>query len=493
MRKELQFILDVSWFGMAALASWLIRLGFGNGLEMLGTVLPYFAISVAVAVPVFRFFRLRAHSYRFFSPHDFLQMVLVVTLALLLAVSVSFGLFRLEGIHRSLPVLHWVVAILGFSLLRFLAYMSANGTANRKCQGDTRVPVLIIGYSPLAEVLLRLLQSEQGGGFVVAGILDEDRMHLGLHLRQSKVIGHPAELPQIMAQLAIHGMPVKKIVLATDRAVLSAQSRATLSRLEEEARLEVMDFVQQTAVFFDSLATGPVPEPVAAPDCFPVPRALWEQAEAKVAAYAPLKRLFDVVAASILGVLALPVLVLVVPAIWASMGAPFYFWQERPGRNGKVFRLYKLRTLGHGVGPDGNILGDDERQTGVGRLLRRTRLDEIPQILNVLRGDMSFVGPRPLLPADLPEGMPDWVRLRSMVRPGITGWAQINGGQAVSKEDKLILDAWYISHMTLWTDLRIIWGTFKVVAGGEVLDHATIRAAYLDLGVAGQDAAPLLG
>jgi len=175
---------------------------------------------------------------------------------------------------------------------------------------------------------------------------------------------------------------------------------------------------------------------------------------------------------------------MLIPLIWLSMGRPFYFWQERPGRNGRIFRLYKLRTLGHGVDGDGEIIPDAERQTRLGRFLRRTRLDEIPQLLNVLIGDMSFVGPRPLLPIDLPADLPAWARLRSLVRPGLTGWAQINGGQAVSKEDKVVMDVWYLAHMSLWTDLRIIRATVKVVLKGEKLDHGNICASYRDLGLA---------
>ena len=479
--------MDVLWFGLAGLIAWGIRLGLWAAIDTAEIFLPYFAVSLVTAIPVFRALRLRGNSHRFFAPHDFVQILLAVTLAILLTVSISFGLFRLEGIQRSLPILHWTIAVLGFSMLRLLAFLAAHGALwreDRHAHSQARVPLLIIGYTPLAEIFLRMLLSNQGGHFFVAGIVDEDAKHQGLHLRHSKVIGRTDELPQILAQLTIHGMPVQKLVLTRKRKTMGARAQSVISRLEKTGQIEILDFHAQTTAFFNVLGTSTTLEPMPVAEGLPVPREIRARAESAVASYSRGKRLFDLAAACTLALLMLPIMAIAIPAIWASMGAPFYFWQERPGHGGKVFRLYKLRTFAHGVGPNGEILDDKERETGVGRFLRRARLDEIPQLWNVLRGEMSFVGPRPLLPADLPEDMADWVRLRAMVRPGITGWAQINGGQAVSKDDKLVLDAWYVTHMSLWTDLRIIWGTFKVVMAGEMLDPANIRSTYENLGIA---------
>jgi lipopolysaccharide/colanic/teichoic acid biosynthesis glycosyltransferase len=156
------------------------------------------------------------------------------------------------------------------------------------------------------------------------------------------------------------------------------------------------------------------------------------------------------------------------------------FVQIRPGLHRRPFRLYKLRTMRDPLGPDGRRLADGERTPFVGRLLRRTRLDELPQLWNVLIGDMAIIGPRPLVAADL-DAMPDQGRARAMARPGITGWAQVNGGQQLAADEKLALDLWYADHASLALDLRIIARTLAMMLLGEHRDPraiATARAAF---------------
>ena len=161
-----------------------------------------------------------------------------------------------------------------------------------------------------------------------------------------------------------------------------------------------------------------------------------------------------VAAAIVLAVLA-PLLAVVALAVAWTMGRPVFFVQERPGRGGRPFPLVKFRTMRDGLGPDGCPLPDGERLTSLGRLLRATSLDELPQLLNVLRGDLSLVGPRPLLMRYLARYTPENAR-RHDVLPGITGWAQVNGRNAIAWEDKFALDVWYVDHWSLALDLRIL-------------------------------------
>jgi lipopolysaccharide/colanic/teichoic acid biosynthesis glycosyltransferase len=174
------------------------------------------------------------------------------------------------------------------------------------------------------------------------------------------------------------------------------------------------------------------------------------------------KRLFDFILA-LCGVLALalPLLVLVW-LVRCKLGSSVFFRQMRPGLHGQPFEMVKLRTMTSERGPDGQLLPDAVRLTPFGRFLRATSLDELPELWNVLKGDMSLVGPRPLLMEYLPLYTPEQAR-RHEVRPGITGWAQINGRNAISWEDKFRLDVWYVDHRSLWLDLRILWLTFKKV------------------------------
>ena len=175
-----------------------------------------------------------------------------------------------------------------------------------------------------------------------------------------------------------------------------------------------------------------------------------------------MKRLFDIAAAACaLLVLALPLLV-VIWMVRRKLGSPVFFTQVRPGMHGKPFKMVKFRSMTSERGADGELLPDAVRLTPFGRFLRSTSLDELPELWNVLKGDMSLVGPRPLLMEYLPLYSPEQAR-RHEVRPGITGWAQVNGRNAISWEDKFKLDVWYVDHRSLWLDLRILWMTVRKV------------------------------
>ena len=167
------------------------------------------------------------------------------------------------------------------------------------------------------------------------------------------------------------------------------------------------------------------------------------------------KRLFDLAVAVPASVIAAPILGLVALLVRAKLGAPVLFRQTRPGLYGKPFTLYKFRTMTDARDAQGNLLPDAARLTPFGRFLRSTSLDELPELWNVLRGDMSLVGPRPLLMQYLDRYTPDQAR-RHEVRPGITGWAQINGRNALTWEQKFALDVWYVDHLSFWLDLKII-------------------------------------
>ena len=175
------------------------------------------------------------------------------------------------------------------------------------------------------------------------------------------------------------------------------------------------------------------------------------------------KRLIDIVAAAFILCLTSPILLLAVLALLISNHSrDVFFYQSRPGLHGKIFRIIKLKTMNDAKDDNGNLLPDAERLTKVGRTIRSMSLDELPQLLNVLRGEMSLIGPRPLLPKYIPLYNRDQAR-RHDVRPGITGWAQCNGRNAISWKQKLTYDTWYVDHLSLSTDLKIVWLTLKVV------------------------------
>ena len=176
-----------------------------------------------------------------------------------------------------------------------------------------------------------------------------------------------------------------------------------------------------------------------------------------------LKRIIDFV--FVFGVLTVIWPILLVMAIWlhfANKGAGAFFTQERPGKGGKIFKVIKFKTMTDERDADGDLLPDADRLTNVGRFVRSTSIDELPQLINVLKGDMALIGPRPLLVQYLPLYSKEQAR-RHDVRPGITGWAQVNGRNAISWTKKFELDVWYVDHCSFWLDVKIIFLTIKKV------------------------------
>ncbi|HSR48557.1 MAG TPA: sugar transferase [Anaerolineales bacterium] len=167
------------------------------------------------------------------------------------------------------------------------------------------------------------------------------------------------------------------------------------------------------------------------------------------------KRVFDLVLTIPGFVVISPILGILGLLVRLRLGSPAIFRHRRPGLRGEVFTLYKFRTMTDAVGPDGRPLPDDERLTGLGRFMRATSLDELPELVNVLRGEMSLVGPRPLLTAYLERYTPEQAR-RHEVLPGMTGWAQVNGRNAITWEQKFAYDVWYVDHWSLGLDVRIL-------------------------------------
>jgi sugar transferase EpsL len=176
------------------------------------------------------------------------------------------------------------------------------------------------------------------------------------------------------------------------------------------------------------------------------------------------KRVFDLLVTTLSMVLTVPLLLIIGLLVWIFLGTPVLFLQQRPGYKGHPFITYKFRTMTNRRGPDGNLLPDSQRLTPFGRFLRSTSLDDLPQIWNVLSGDMSLVGPRPLLMSYLERYTPEQMR-RHDVLPGITGWAQIHGRNTLDWENKFRMDVWYVDHRSFWLDLKILfltpWKVFK--------------------------------
>ena len=191
------------------------------------------------------------------------------------------------------------------------------------------------------------------------------------------------------------------------------------------------------------------------------------------------KRLIDLFFAFAVLICLSPLLLVV--TVWlhfANHGAGAFFFQERPGKDGRIFKIVKFKTMTDERDENGNLLPDEVRLTKVGRFVRSTSIDELPQLFNVLKGDMSLIGPRPLLVQYLPLYSPEQAR-RHEVRPGISGWAQCHGRNAISWTERFKLDVWYVDHVSFWTDVKVVWITLmKVLKRSDINEagHATMEA-----------------
>ena len=193
------------------------------------------------------------------------------------------------------------------------------------------------------------------------------------------------------------------------------------------------------------------------------------------------KRVFDFIISLIVIICISPILLVV--TIWlhfANKGAGAFFFQERPGKDAKIFKVIKFKTMTDERDAEGNLLPDAQRLTKVGKFVRSTSIDELPQLINVLKGDMALIGPRPLLVKYLPLYSPEQAR-RHEVRPGISGWAQCHGRNAISWTEKFKLDVWYVDHCTLWTDIKVIWITVvKVIKRADISNYAAATMPPFD-------------
>lgn len=191
-----------------------------------------------------------------------------------------------------------------------------------------------------------------------------------------------------------------------------------------------------------------------------------------------LKRVFDFCISLMALVCISPLLLVVI--VWlhfANKGAGVFFTQDRPGKDAKIFKVIKFKTMTDERDAEGKLLPDAQRLTKVGRFVRSTSIDELPQLINVLKGDMALIGPRPLLPKYLPLYSPEQAR-RHEVRPGISGWAQCHGRNTISWAEKFKLDVWYVDHCTLWTDIQVIFITIKNVLARKDINNEKSATMY---------------
>jgi lipopolysaccharide/colanic/teichoic acid biosynthesis glycosyltransferase len=452
---------DLLLVAIATVASLVIRDNFVIEEPRLVVLLPYLAATLGVAVFLFPVFGMSRSLWRFTSLRDGLRVVAATVIVVLGAVGIGFIVNRLDGIPRGLPVIQslLIVSVLvGARMLARLPYERRSSAAPAS-KGDTVETIVVIGLNKLAELYLQCLVEFYPGDVKIAGLLGEGG-RVGLWAHSHPVLGTPEEVASTLRRLELHGVFVDRILVAVPRDDLSVPARRALSQIQDTTTIDIEYLVERIGI--QSPPAGSAASKMALNETISSALAGVNQAFEQMP-YQRVKRAIDLVVAGVLLIVLSPLFLFVGFLVATDIGLPLVFWQQRPGLRGRPFKLYKFRTMADAFGSDGQQKSDKARVSSVGDFLRRSRLDELPQLLNILNGEMSFVGPRPLLPVDQPIDS----RPRLLVRPGLTGWAQIKGGRKISPTDKAALDMWYVKNMSLALDLKILLGTVPMLIFGD--------------------------
>jgi lipopolysaccharide/colanic/teichoic acid biosynthesis glycosyltransferase len=407
----------------------------------------YWALASGFAVLAFFALRIQDGMTRFFSVHDALDIAEAVLFAELMTTAALFSLTRLDGIPRSMPVIHGLLLATGLIAVRILLRIVFSQQDEVEGYNCRRERIILIGANPFAAAFIQLLRAYAPQRQPVIAVLDEDAGMVGRAIAGVQVLGAPSELDAVIGEFAIHGVDTDRVMVAGEVDTLSPVTLHEVEWVCQKRHIDLCFLPRMIGV----TESQPSHEPIQPANDDPIPL------------FAPgwffhCKRALDIVGSLALIIFLFPLMALAAIGVMLDVGSPVLFWQERVGWKGRSFLIYKFRTLKAPVDSYGKPCFG-RTPSLFGRVLRASRIDELPQLLNVLLGDMSLIGPRPLLPEDQPANR----SVRLSVRPGIAGWAQVNGGKLVSKEEKEKLDEWYIRNASLGTDVRIIFMTLKMI------------------------------
>ena len=426
------------------------------------TAIVYCLISFAFSLLAFLLFRIRDGMSSLFSVNDALDAGKAVILSQFMAILALFTFTRLDGVPRSTPVIQALIllaALIAARTIMRLTTADENWPARRP--RGVHENIVMIGSTRLSALYIKFLEAYASGQHRVIAVLDDDPQMIGRSVSGVRIVGPAQHLEPVIEEYLEHGIRTDRVIFGGGTDMLSPDAIKEIERIcvRRDIRL---DFVP--ALIGLSGPEEAMVEAEAEPE-----RSL--QDDVALSNYFRIKHLVDFCVTVLLLLLLLPLLAFVACIVLVDVGSPILFWQQRIGVKGRSFLVHKFRTLKPSYDQQGLPIVGSERMSWIGNLLRATRFDELPQLLNVLVGDMSLIGPRPLLPHDQP---PD-VSLRLMVRPGISGWAQVNGGSLLSPLEKNELDEWYIRRASFLLDLRIFFMTIRMITMGERRPEPALR------------------
>jgi len=487
MRRFVVLLIDLLLIAAATMAAVFLREDLDYSYTTLIGIIPHICFTLAIAIFIIPAFGLSNNIWRYSTLSDYLRIVAAAVIIVAGASGASFIFNRLDGVPRSLPILQamlLVFSMVGVRVSRRVqhsAFLKSGASPAVRPNVSRRESVLIVGLTPLSELYLRSISQFAPGRIRAEGLLGTQGQIVGSSIQRLPILGRPEEIDAVLRKLEIHGVAVHKIVVAKPFQQLSAKAQQALLQVEASTNIR-LEFLVERLGLDEEPETGQI----SCDHAGYAPTSMFKLSGREIRAlntgiYWRLKRYIDVAVSAGMIVATLPLMLVVGLLVAIDVGFPVMFWQQRPGRGGMPIRLYKFRTMASAHDAHGRRICDAQRMSVIGHFLRRTRLDELPQLFSILSGDMSFVGPRPLLPIDqAPE-----FAARLLVRPGLTGWAQVNGGREVPATDKAAMDIWYVCNASFVLDLKILLRTLPMVLFGDRTRDHDIQSAWRDLSASG--------
>ncbi|NDB70081.1 MAG: sugar transferase, partial [Methylocystaceae bacterium] len=393
----------------------------------------YALLTFLTSLPFFLFFRASDSVSHFFSARDILSIAAATLCSVAASVYTVFSLNRLEGVPRTVPVIYGLILIVGLISSRIIAramYERREGKIDlnkRLTSANELRRIIIVGLDSFSLAAIRLMDAQNPHTTEVVAIISLDGKYADRSIAGVRVFSDLSGLETIIEEYRIHGVMLNEIWLSDNSDSLPKETTDLLQRQSDKLELQFKK-LSEALNLIPNHADQNISE-------------IYEVEYDAEKTYLKVRHLVDIFLSAIVALIFIPIYPLIMLLALFDVGTPIMFWQLRTGWKGHKFLLYKIRTLRDPLDDEGNIRTDSERMSKIGAFLRTSRLDEIPQILSVLVGDMSLIGPRPLLPRDEPHDN----RRRLSVRPGITGWAQVHGNELLNPDERNALDCWYIS------------------------------------------------
>ena len=458
---------DVLWAALSPLLALYVRHAYVLSVNEATTAALYCGISLVFSLIAFLSFRLSDGDSHHFSVQDATNVVKAVFSAGFMTALVLFTFTRLDGIPRTTPLIHVFILTAGLIAMRAIRrFRDSDHTVVNDTNHSQIEHIIMIGATRLSSLYIKFVRACSPLNHRIVAVLDDKAKMIGRAIIGVPVIAKIQNIEPVIKKFAVHGVRIHRLIIGGDEHLLTEVALAKVRHVCDQRQIKlqfVPDLIglDRFPAIQNDIAADIVAQP---PSVMTLP------------AYHQVKRIIDFIIAATTILALLPLFIMVSLLVLLDVGSPVVFWQQRIGQGGGCFLLYKFRTLRTPFDSDGRPLANVQRISWIGRLLRDTRLDELPQLFNVLVGDMSLIGPRPLLLHDQPTNS----TLRLSARPGISGWAQVNGGNLITPNEKGALDEWYIRNASPWLDLRIVGLTLRFGFTGERRSEHALSQAHIE-------------